>query len=783
MTPALPLVLVTALVGLPQEAIDTVRVVIVATTDVHGHVYHWDYVRDEEAPWGLTRAATLIDSLRRDFPGGVIVLDAGDLIQGSPFATFFAEERVIDPNPVIDALNVVGYDAATPGNHEFNFGLDLFSRAVRGAAFPLVSANIFRMPRDTLALAPFVVVTRQDVRVGITGFTTPGAMVWDRENLDGRVLVRPILSEATKTLQSLADARVDLRIAIIHSGMDGPSSYDTTLVGEENVAARLAALPVRPHIVIVGHTHRTMADSVINGVHFVQAPPHARGLAVAHVLLERRTDERRGRAAIRVLGIAGETIPLADVPPDPVVTRRLASAHESVRSWVSQPLAEVVDGDWSAWAGRAEDTPVIDFVNEVQRRVGSAQLSATAAFNTRARLGPGEIRLRDVAGLYPYENTLKVVRIDGAVLKAYLEQSARYFHTYENGRPPINDSVPGFNFDIVSGVDYAIDLTKPFGERIRELTFKGLPVQPTDTFTLALNSYRQSGGGGFEMLRGLPVVYDGGDIRELLLEHLQTVRYLRAADYFEPSWRIVPSAAAAAVRAAFGIPARVVVETEEPTGAVDTLVPVHPAPHLPFEAPAPNAAPVAQIKLPLVLAGAEHGLGRLVADAYRRAARTHVAIAHSARLVAGLRSGHVSEAEVARVIAEPGMLVRVRVSGRLLRELLEHAVNDGEPVIHVSGVTVRYDPSRPAGRRVRDVRLTGGDKLQDRDEYDLVLPESLVPVPGAILVPTQVGVTIALEDAPRVDTGLSEVEALRTFLNVSAQPVEAPPTPRFRIAR
>ncbi|MBI4420218.1 MAG: metallophosphoesterase, partial [Gemmatimonadetes bacterium] len=170
---------------------DSVRIVVVSTTDIHGRATRWDYVADREAPWGVDRAGSVVDSLRRQYPGRVIVVDAGDLIQGDPFATYFARIDPADPHPVLDALNAVGYDAWTPGNHEFNFGLDVLARATRSAAFATVSGNIFRLPRDTLLFPAYTVVVRDSVRVGIAGFTTPGVMVWDRQNVSDRVRVRP----------------------------------------------------------------------------------------------------------------------------------------------------------------------------------------------------------------------------------------------------------------------------------------------------------------------------------------------------------------------------------------------------------------------------------------------------------------------------------------------------------------------------------------------------------------------------------------------------------------
>lgn len=532
------------------QAPDTVVVVVVATTDVHGRAMHWDYENDREAPLGLTRAATAMDSLRRLYPGRVVLVDAGDLLQGNPFAAHVAMVSRLDPNPVIDVLNVLQYDAATPGNHDFDFGLDVFGRAVEAATFRYVSANVYRLPRDTFALQRVVTLRRGEVSIGITGFTTPGVMVWDRAQLGDRIRVRRIVPEARGALEALRGA--DLSVVLIHSGLDGSSSYDTTGVGPENVAAELARLPVKPDLVVVGHSHRQIRDTVIAGVHFVQPLPWARSLAVAHVWLVSRAAGAGGAAARRyqVVRIRGDHVPLATVAPDPGLTRRLQAVHEQVRTWAGVPIAQT-DDTWSARYARVEDTPIIDLVNEVQRRTAGTQLSATAAFNPQAGFGPGPVRLRDIAALYPYENTLKAVRIDGATLVRYLEQSARYFRPFAAAGPAINDNIPGFNYDMVSGVSYAIDLTRPVGERILQVTHRGRLVQPTDTFTMALNNYRQGGGGGFEMLKNLAVVYDRGEnIRDLLIEEVRSARTLRVSDWFTDSWRIIPPEARERIRRA-----------------------------------------------------------------------------------------------------------------------------------------------------------------------------------------------------------------------------------------
>ena len=529
----------------PAQAQTTVELVIVATTDVHGHVNAWDYVNDRPAPWGLVRAATAIDSIRHQHPGRVIVVDAGDLIQGSPFATYFARTPTT-PHPIVDAMNAIGYDALVPGNHEFDFGLDLLSAVVQGAAFPVVAYNAYRLPRDTFAFQPIVVLTRAGVRVGVTGLTTPGSMIWDRDMLKGRLRISPVIPDAVAAMDDLDAARSDLRVVLIHSGMDGVSSYDTTGTGPENVAARLATLPVRPHLVVVGHSHREMVDSVINGVHFIQPQAWARSLSVATVRLRRRNS-----GGYRVVSIRGSRIPLDGVEPKATLVRRFFRWHNDVRNWVGTPLA-MAKGDFSERLSRAEDTPIIDYINEVQRSAAHTDLSATAAFNPDGGFPSGPVRLRDVAGIYPYENTLKAVQIDGATLRRYLEKAAEYFNTYEPGKPIINDAVSGFNFDIVSGIEYVIDLSQPVGSRIRQISRDGRLVKDTDMFSLALNSYRQAGGGGYSMVSGLPVVYDKGEnVRDLIAAWLRSDSVIDSREYRRINWRIVPREAALEVRAAF----------------------------------------------------------------------------------------------------------------------------------------------------------------------------------------------------------------------------------------
>ncbi|MGE5230827.1 MAG: 5'-nucleotidase C-terminal domain-containing protein, partial [Deltaproteobacteria bacterium] len=338
----------------------------------------------------------------------------------------------------------------------------------------------------------------------------------------------------------------DVVVALVHSGLDEPSSYDTTGVGPENAAAALARLPVRPDLVVVGHTHRFLRDSVLNGVHFVQPRPYAEALAVVHLDVVRRP------AGPRVVRVRAESVDLGAVPPSSRLTARQAPLRTAVREWADRSLGDS-RGAMPAALARAEPTPVIGFIQAVQKARSGAELSATTAFDLGAGFPDGDVRRRDLFALYPDESTLRAVRISGAQLKAYLEQSARYYTTDSLGRAALDPAVPGLDYDMVSGASYDIDLRLPPGSRIRNLAVRGRPVAPGDSFTLAVGSYRQSGGGGFTMLRDAPVVYDRDEnIRDLLMAAIRIRGHVDARDYAETGWRIIPPEMAGQVRRLFG---------------------------------------------------------------------------------------------------------------------------------------------------------------------------------------------------------------------------------------
>jgi 2',3'-cyclic-nucleotide 2'-phosphodiesterase/3'-nucleotidase len=352
------------------QAPDTAHVVLVATTDVHGRATAWDYLAERAAPGGLTRVATVVDSLRRRFPGQVVVLDAGDMLQGNAFAAYQARQGRRQPNPIVEAMNLVGYDAATPGNHDFDWGVPELERALADAAFPYVSANLFRV------------------------------LVWDGDRLRGKIRVERIEAAAGRTFADMRRSS-DLVVALAHSGVAGPSSYDTTGVGAEDVAGSFATMKARPDVVIVGHSHDEIRDSTLGEVRYVQPKPYAASVAVVHVDMVRP----RGREW-QVGRIRSELISTAEVTPSAVVEQRLRPAHDAVRAWVGEAIGMAI-APMPAATGRAMITPVVDWMLDVQRRRAGATLAAGPVFDLRAGFPGDTIHRRDLLRLYPYENTLR----------------------------------------------------------------------------------------------------------------------------------------------------------------------------------------------------------------------------------------------------------------------------------------------------------------------------------------------------------------------------------------
>ncbi|MDF1501907.1 5'-nucleotidase C-terminal domain-containing protein [Roseisolibacter sp. H3M3-2] len=520
--------------GGAQSRADTLELVVAATTDVHGHLRGWDYFAARpDTVRSLARAATVVDSLRAAHPGRVVLVDAGDLLQGTPLTYVAARVAPDAPHPVPAAMNALRYDAAAIGNHEFNYGLETLDRAIGQARFPFLAANA-RRADGTPAYKAWTMVERGGARVAIVGGTTPGSMVWDRDHLAGKVAIGDIVPAVRDAAAEARRAGADVVVAVLHAGLDGPSSYDTvtTRLPSENVSARVAREIPGLDLVVFGHSHRALADTTIGGALVMQPKNWSESVGVARLSLVRRA----GKWA--VVARRGQLVPTVGRAESPAVLAATDSAHARAVAYAASAVGTTAVA-WRSDSLRRVDTPLVDFMLEVMRRTAGADLAAGAAY-ADAGLDAGPITVAELARLYPYENTLRAVRVTGAQLRAFLEHSSRYYAGVDaSGNPVVDRTVPGYNYDMVAGADYVLDLRRPIGQRVTTLTYRGRLVADTDSFTLALNNYRQTGGGGFAMLAGAPQVHDRGlEIRQLLIEEAKAAGTLDPARYHTRNWRL-----------------------------------------------------------------------------------------------------------------------------------------------------------------------------------------------------------------------------------------------------
>lgn len=533
----------------PAGAQTKVDLVIASTTDVHGRLRGWDYYAGAPDPThSLASAATIIDSVRGANPGRVVLVEAGDILQGNPLT--YVAARVAPPpvHPVIAAMNVMRYDAAVLGNHEFNYGVPLLKRAIAQAGFPFVAANVHYTDGRRF-VAPLAMVTRAGVRIAIVGGTTPGSMVWDRDNLQqAGVTVSDIVPAVKASVAEARRRKADVVVVLLHSGLGEPATYDSVATGlpSENVAGRIPREIPGVDVVVFGHSHREVVDTTIGGALVMQPRNWAGSVGVGTLTLEKT------KGKWTVVAKRGERVLVTGHKESPAILAAFARTHETARTWV-QTVVGRTSVAWRSDSARVIDVPLMDLVAEVMRRETKSDLAAVSAFSLDATLPAGDITRAMIARLYPYDNTLRAVRVTGAQIRAYLEHSARYYRSLgPDGQPPANGlidpAVAGYNFDMLAGVDYVLDLRQPVGQRVTRLKYQGRDVQPGDTFTMAVNNYRQSGGGAYAMLADAPVIYERDtDIRQLVIAEIERVKQIEPAQYFTANWTIEPAAAREAI--------------------------------------------------------------------------------------------------------------------------------------------------------------------------------------------------------------------------------------------
>ncbi len=524
---------------------------ILQTTDVHGHIYPYDYFSDQPAAYGLAKAYTKITQYRQQHQN-VLLIDSGDLLQGTPLTYYFNKIESSRLNPMILVLNYMGYDAFTVGNHDIEQGVEVYYKALQESNFPWLSANSVLPDRRTF-FEPYALFNINGIRVAILGLTTPAIPMWLDQTLYPGITWQDMVKSAQHWVKELRP-QVDVLVGSFHAGLDAEYSADqTNRLGLPNEnGSRLVAeqVPVFD-VIFAGHSHRpvgrmeqtskrTKANNILNlgeqKTLLLNAGSWGKNLAVAQLILSGNSND-----GFKVQAIDGWLEPLKDVPPSKAILDLVLPFHQQTLKYTHTTIATLTD-TLSAVRARWQDTPFMDLIQQTQLYYSKADISLAACFDEHFILPPGPIRVKDAYRMYRYENYLYVLEMTGQQIKDFLEYSARYF-SFSAGRVLVNPKIPGYNYDMAEGIGYQIDLRRPVGQRIVNLidlkTKK--PLDLNKTYKVAMNSYRATGGGGHLAAAGAqkaPVLWKSDqEIRNLLIDYLKRLKVITPQT--NHNWKLV----------------------------------------------------------------------------------------------------------------------------------------------------------------------------------------------------------------------------------------------------
>lgn len=602
-----------------EEKSPTVSLRLMETTDIHTNLLNYDYYKAAAyEKVGLAKTASLVKEARKEAENSVLV-DNGDLIQGTPLGTYKAKIEPLkdgEVHPVFKAMNQMDYDMATLGNHEFNYGLDFLEEAYDDANFPYVNANVYIDDHDNdpnndqNKFTPYKILNKKVVdaqgkkhviKIGYIGFVPPQISEWDNAHLNGKVVTKSIVDTAKKFIPQMREEGADIIVAMTHSG------FSANKLNTEDVIYALTEVP-GIDAVTFSHTHKVFpakteaaldglflgADKkplpgvdntkgTINGVPAVQAGYGGGSLGIIDLTLKKDNGKWsvvNSQSSTREIyqdvkdPVTGKTVTQSTVSPVQSIVDAVQPDHEATINYVNTPIGETTD-DIHSYFALVQDDPSIQVVTNAQKwyvekyiaqskpeyknlpilSVGAPFKAGRNGVEEYTEIKKGALTIRSAGDLYLYDNTLKAIKIKGSVVKEWLEMTAGKFNQIDPNKteeqPLLNPAFPVYNFDIIDGVQFQIDVTKPAkyspsgtlvnasSSRVVNLTYNGQPLDLNQDFIVVTNNYRAGGGGNFPGVKGSELVVDSADEnRQILMDYISELKVITPTA--DQNWSIAP---------------------------------------------------------------------------------------------------------------------------------------------------------------------------------------------------------------------------------------------------
>ncbi len=538
-----------------------INILMLETTDIHGTIFPYDFIDQKETTNSMANSMSFIRQERAKEDQHVILLDAGDLLQGQPVAYYYNFEDTLSEHIFAKVMNYMRYDVATVGNHDIETGHPVYDRVTKEFKFPWLAANAININTGKPYWKPYEVLACKDVKIVVFGLTTPGIPLWLPENLWRGIEFEDMIESARKWVEYIKqNENPDILVGLFHSGLDYTYGGQTSETPKNENASLLIAEQVPGFdVIFAGHDHIKFNKFIENSdgekVLLLNAASHSRYIAAAHFSLKKDSVNNSW-----LKNINGDIIDISGYDPDYEFVNKFNNEFEAVKNYISKPVVKINSSldSKSVYFG---SSALIDLIHQVQMDITDADVSFAAPLTYCSFIDSGQVIVSDLFKLYRFENLLYTISLTGNEIKDYLEYSySNWYNTmkdtsdyllvykFDENNNPQRLYYPFYDFDSALGIKYVVDITKPVGERIKIASMQdGTDFDYEKSYKVAINSYRGNGGGG-HLTRGVGIPYDDlkarvlsstdKDLRFLMMKWLE--KKVVITPVAANNWKLIP---------------------------------------------------------------------------------------------------------------------------------------------------------------------------------------------------------------------------------------------------